>query len=90
MTSMTDSYHSRKSGQEQFSKQKSSRKKKLNSNFDNLFNKVSALGQELLGAEEPKPSKGGKKSTRRRDQDPATRIVESIRDIFSCGHPTNY
>lgn len=89
VTSMTDSYHSRKSGQ-QASKKTQGKKKKSMNNFDNLFNTVSALGQELLGAEEPKPSRKGKKASRRRDQDPATRIVESLRDIFSCGNPTNY
>jgi hypothetical protein len=83
---------------------KSDRKARRNktSHIDLLFNKASALGQELLEgvADELAPRKRkGKKSSRSRrsrrnddedddeddEDDPATRIVASLRDMFSCG-----
>eukprot|EP00934_Nitzschia_sp_Nitz4_P001683 Nitzschia sp. Nitz4//scaffold115_size69933//29700//31268//NITZ4_006001-RA/size69933-processed-gene-0.66-mRNA-1//-1//CDS//3329533496//1683//frame0 len=98
MTSMTDSYESRSSSsyRRKQCKNKPRRHEKVSRNIDNLFNKVSALGQELLGDEEEerprssRKSKNKKKSLRRRDRDPATKIVDSLRDIFSCGHPRHY
>ena len=71
-------------------KKKKSRRNQLDRNLDNLFDKVSALGQELLGAEEDIPKRRGKRSLRRRERDPAARIVDSLRDIFNCGHPKHY
>lgn len=89
MTSMTDSFESQRNSNHR-RKQKPRRRQKNERNLDNLFNKVSALGQELLGSQETYKKKGGKKSLRRRDRDPATKIVDSLRDIFNCGHPKHY
>jgi hypothetical protein len=71
-------------------KQKKPRGKKKNRNLDNLFEKVSALGHELLGDEPVSNKRKGRRSMRRKEQDPAARIVDGLRDIFNCGHPKHY
>jgi hypothetical protein len=90
-TSMTagESYDTRENRSPSRRKRRSKKDRTLNT----LFNKVSALGEELLGTNNestPKGGKGGKKSRRQRDQDPTTRIIDSLRDIFSCGTPRHY
>lgn len=105
------SHSSRNSGSRKSRRGKQLRNKR--SSIDKLFNKASALGQELLevAADElnelaPRKRKGKKKKNLRRrsrrdhssdsdddddeDADPATRIVHSLRDMFSCGHPDDY
>jgi hypothetical protein len=57
---------------------------------DSLIRGFSAIGDELMANIKPPArsgKKGGKSSRNRRDGEQSTRIIESLRDIFSCGDP---
>lgn len=80
----------RKSGRKQ------RRSKKYNRDIDNLFSKVtaqvSAMGLELFDPDNSDDDRrrSRKKKSRRKNDDPATRLVESFKDLFSCGSSSYY
>jgi len=62
-----------------------------NDDTDSLFGRMSALGEEFIGKNgDIGHRRQGNSRRNRQSRNQTTRIIASIRDIFSCGGPSNY
>jgi hypothetical protein len=66
-------------------------RRKSNKDVESLFGRIGEIGMEFL-SETIDQAQNSSKSPRRsrRDRDQTTKIVSSLRDIFSCGAPSRY
>ncbi|KAG7343372.1 hypothetical protein IV203_021317 [Nitzschia inconspicua] len=70
-----------------------SRGKSTNRDFTSVLGQIGAAGMDLLNETIEQSQQGSSRSSsrrRRRRSDPTGKIIESLRDIFSCGAPSRY
>jgi hypothetical protein len=73
------------------SRRRSRRKSENRSNIGSVLGQIGAMGMDLLNDSSEQNHKGSKRSRRRRRRDDhGGQIIDSFRDIFSCGNPGRY
>jgi hypothetical protein len=75
------------------SRRRSSRRKSGKSDLNKVLGELGTIGMNLVSEtfEKAQGTSSDKRRRRsRRGDDPAGRLIESFRDIFSCGAPRNY